>query len=103
MRFRASSLLGDILREKAGKNDSLEDAIAEYRRAIEVHPGGYSWAHNNLGLIWRSRDKIDDAIAEFRYATHFDRENSETTKENLQEALQAKAAGVTKAANMAKH
>jgi len=94
--------LGDVLREKAGENDSLEDAIAEYQRAIKIHPDGYSWAHNNLGLIWRDQGKIDDAISEFRYATRFDRENNETIKENLQQSLQAKEAGAKKATSVAK-
>jgi tetratricopeptide (TPR) repeat protein len=91
--------LGDVLREKAGENDDLEDAIAEYRRAIEIDQR-YGWAHNNLGLVWRDRGKIDDAIAEFRNARHFDPEN-ETMKENLRQALQAKEAGATKATSVA--
>ena len=93
--------LGDVLREKAGENDSLEGAIAEYRRAIKIHPEGYSWAHNNLGLIWRDQGKIDAAIAEFRFAADVDRENNETVKENLKQALQAKEAGATNATSLA--
>jgi tetratricopeptide (TPR) repeat protein len=101
--------LGDVhvLREQAGEIDSLEDAIAEYRSAIEIR-SGYRWAHNNLGLIWRDQGKINDAIAEFRYATgvtNMDVANEteiEMMKVNLQQALQAKEAGATKATSVAK-
>jgi Flp pilus assembly protein TadD len=80
--------VGDLFREQAGKNNHLENAIAEYRRALEIKD--YSWAHHNLGLIWRDQGKIDDAIAEFRNATGLDGEN-ETMKESLQQALEKEA------------
>lgn len=84
------SKIGDLFRERPGENDQLENAIAEYRRAIEIND--YSWAHHNLGLIWRSQGKIDDAIAEFRNAIRLDGKN-ETMMESLQQALEAKEAG----------
>jgi tetratricopeptide (TPR) repeat protein len=86
---RLHTYIGDLFRNQAGENDHQEKAIAEYRRAIDIKKG-YSWAHHNLGLVWRAQGKIDDAIAEFRNATRLDGTN-ETMKENLQEAEEAKA------------
>jgi tetratricopeptide (TPR) repeat protein len=83
--------IGDLFRKKAGENDHQEKAIAEYRRAIEIKKD-YSWAHHNLGLVWRDQGKIDDAIAEFRNAADLDGKN-ETIKESLQKALEAKDEG----------
>jgi tetratricopeptide (TPR) repeat protein len=81
--------IGDLFRNQPGENDHIENAIAEYQRAIEIND--YNWAHHNLGLIWRSQGKIDDAIAEFRNATRLGEKN-ETIKESLQEAQEAKNA-----------
>jgi len=83
--------IGDLFRKKAGENDHQEKAIAEYRRAIEIKKD-YSWAHHNLGLVWRDQGKNDDAIAEFRNAADLDGKN-ETIKESLQKALEAKDEG----------
>ncbi len=83
--------IGELFRKQASENDHLEKAIAEYRRAIEIKKD-YSWAHHNLGLVWREQGKIDDAIAEFRIAADLDG-NNETIKESLQNALQAKDEG----------
>jgi tetratricopeptide (TPR) repeat protein len=80
--------LGDFLRETGG-NGNIEAAILEYRRASEIDC--YSWAHNNLGLIWRSRGKINDAIVEFDRAATCD-PNDKTFEKNLQQALQAQEA-----------
>jgi tetratricopeptide (TPR) repeat protein len=88
--------LGDILRQKAGTDGSLDGAIAEYRHAIGIDPD-YSWAHNNLGLIWRDQGKIEDAIAEFRSATKAYTE-IEDMRENLARALQARATSVPREA-----
>jgi superkiller protein 3 len=80
--------IGDLFRKQAGENDHQEKAIAEYRRAIEMNKD-YSWAHHNLGLVWREQGKIDDAIAEFSNAADLDG-NNETIKESLQQAIEAK-------------
>ena len=82
--------IGELFRKQAGDNDHQEKAIAEYRRALEMKKD-YSWAHHNLGLVWRDQGKIDDAIAEFRNAADLDGKN-ETIKESLQEAQDAKNA-----------
>jgi tetratricopeptide (TPR) repeat protein len=82
--------IADLFREKPGENDHLKKAIAEYRRAIEIND--YSWAHHNLGLVWREQGKIDDAIAEFRNAADLEG-NNETFKESLRQAREAKDEG----------
>lgn len=86
--------LGDVLKEKAGASGNLDDAIAEYRHAIDIDPA-YSWAHNNLGLILRDQGKLDEAIAEFRSAAQADPKN-ETVKTNLDHALRVKEASASK-------
>lgn len=58
--------IGDALRDQAGENGNFDAAIAEYRRAIDINC--FSWAHNNLGVIWEKQDKIQDAIAEYEKA-----------------------------------
>jgi tetratricopeptide (TPR) repeat protein len=85
--------VGDTLKAKAGAGGTLDDAIAEYRRASEIDPA-YAWAYNNLGMIWREQGKIDDAIAEFRSATQLEPAN-ESMKENLEQALKMKNAGAS--------
>jgi Flp pilus assembly protein TadD len=92
--------VGDTLKEKAGTGGTLDDAIAEYRRALEIDPA-YAWAHNNLGVIWREQGKIDDAIAEFRSATQLEAAN-QTMKENLEQALKMKDADASKEAVVSK-
>ena len=82
------TFLGDFLRE-TGENSNLAAAILEYQHAIEINC--YSWAHNNLGLIWRSQGKINDAIAEFDKATTC-APGDETFRENLEQALRSQEA-----------
>ncbi|MEZ5291651.1 MAG: tetratricopeptide repeat protein [Vicinamibacterales bacterium] len=43
----------------------LEDAIARYRRAIEIAPG-YAPAYNNLGVALRASGRTDEALAVYR-------------------------------------
>jgi tetratricopeptide (TPR) repeat protein len=65
--------LGDVLRNKAGVTGNLDEAVLEYRRAIEL--SCYGWAHHNLGLIHWRQGKNDDAIVEFQKATACDPED----------------------------
>jgi tetratricopeptide (TPR) repeat protein len=81
--------VGDTLKLMAEPDGKLDDAIAEYRHAIETDPA-YSWAHNNLGLIWRDQGKIDDAIAEFRSAAQLEA-NNEAIRVNLEQTLKKQA------------
>lgn len=74
------TFLGDFLRDFR-EDGNFEPAIAEYQQAIEIHR--YSWAHNNLGLIWEKQGKIHDAIAEFEKAASFEPKES-AFEENLQ-------------------
>jgi tetratricopeptide (TPR) repeat protein len=82
------TFLGDFLRE-TGENGNIEAAILEYRHAIEINC--YSWAHNNLGSIWRSRGKINDAIAAFAKATTCEPKDK-IFEVNLEQALRAQEA-----------
>jgi Tfp pilus assembly protein PilF len=59
--------LGYALR-KQGK---LDEAIVEYRKAIELDPK-YAGAHNNLGVALMGQGKLDEAIAEYRKAIELD-------------------------------
>lgn len=92
--------LGDVLSKTPGEHN-LEAAILEYQRAIAIiNPHCYTWAHNNLGLIWRNRGKTSDAIAEFRKAAECDRKN-ETARENLEHALRTTGADEIRAPGLA--
>ena len=59
----AHNNLGNSLRAKG----QLDEAIAEFRQAIQIQPE-YAYAHNNLGLALRDKHQLDEAIAEFRKA-----------------------------------
>ncbi len=84
--------LGDVIRNKAGVTGNLDEAVLEYRRAIEL--SCYGWAHHNLGLIWRRQGKNDDAIAEFRKATICDPKD-EALGKILEQVLLAQEASAT--------
>ena len=45
----------------------LDEAIAEYQKALEIEPD-YAEAHNNLGNALVRRGRIDEAIAEYQKA-----------------------------------
>ena len=47
---------------------NLEEAIAAYRRAIELNPD-LSWSHHNLGESLAKLGQFDEAIAAFRRST----------------------------------
>src|SRR5262249_43354542 len=59
--------LGNALREQ-GK---LDEAIAGYRKAIELDPKS-SWAYSNLGAALRDQKKLDEAMAAYRKAIELD-------------------------------
>ena len=45
----------------------LDEAIAEYRKALQIQPD-YAEAHNNLGIALYDKRQLDEAIAEYRKA-----------------------------------
>ncbi len=49
------------------KQGRLDEAIAEFQRAVEVDPN-YTAAHFNLAYTYERRERIDDAIAQYRKA-----------------------------------
>jgi len=63
----AHNLAGNILLDQ-GKTD---EAIAEYRKAIELDPR-HAWPDNNLGFTLSGQQKTDEAIAEYRKAIELD-------------------------------
>ena len=50
-----------------GNQDKPDEAIAEYRRAIELDPT-FAAAHVSLGNVLGDQHKLDEAIAEYRRA-----------------------------------
>jgi tetratricopeptide (TPR) repeat protein len=49
----------------------LEDAVAEYQRALELRPG-YALAHNNLAIAFLRLGRAAEALENFRSAIRFD-------------------------------
>jgi tetratricopeptide (TPR) repeat protein len=60
--------------EQQGK---LDDAVACFRRAIELAPK-LALAHNNLGLALKQQGKLDDAVTCYRRAIQLDPGNAQT-------------------------
>lgn len=54
----------------------LEEAEAEFKRAIEKKPE-YSKGHNNLGVVYLQQNRLDEAIKEFKLAIKYDPNNAE--------------------------
>ena len=75
--------LGNALSEQ-GK---LDEAIACYRRAIELDPK-FALAHNNLGVALQDQGKLDEAIACYRKAIELDPKCA-PAHSNLGDALEA--------------
>jgi tetratricopeptide (TPR) repeat protein len=63
----------------------LDEAIAEYQRAISINPGSAS-AHNNLGIAFSQQGKRQQAAAEYRLALDRD-PKSGSARNNLGVAL----------------
>jgi Flp pilus assembly protein TadD len=63
----AHNLVGNIISDQ----HKDEEAITEYRKAIELDPH-YAAPHNNLGNALRDQGKTEEAIAEYRKAIELD-------------------------------
>ena len=61
--WRAHYILGDNLSEQG----RLDEAIAQYREALEIQPD-YAYAHNNLGNALRQKGQVPEALAQYRRA-----------------------------------
>jgi Tfp pilus assembly protein PilF len=80
----AHNKLGGALRAKG----RLDEAMAEYRRAIAVDPK-YTQAHLNLGNSLYAKNRLDEAMAEYRQAITLD-PKSALAHNNLGTVLHAK-------------
>jgi tetratricopeptide (TPR) repeat protein len=75
--------LGNALAKRGNKSQ----AIAEYRKALQINPG-YKVAHYNLGIALSDSGKTDEAVAEYRVALRLDPNYAEAHN-NLGVALMA--------------
>jgi len=53
------------------KKGRLDEAIAEYKRALAIDPN-YAKSHYNLGIIYVNKSMFDEAISEFKKALTID-------------------------------
>jgi tetratricopeptide (TPR) repeat protein len=87
----AHNLAGNILLDQ----HKTDEAIADYRKAIELDPH-YAWPHNNLGFALYGQLKTEEAIVEYRKAIELD-PNLALPHGNL--AILLRAQGKTKEAD----
>jgi tetratricopeptide (TPR) repeat protein len=73
------------------QQERLDDAIAQYRRALEIRPDNAE-GHNKLGVALALQGKLEEALAEFTLAVKFDPDNA-GFRANLEQALREKAKG----------
>jgi tetratricopeptide (TPR) repeat protein len=70
-RFDYRSMTAAYARAFGQARGQLDEAMAEYRRAIEFDPKGAP-AHHNLGLCLQARGQLDEAMAQYRGAIELD-------------------------------
>ena len=63
--------LGNSLRD----NGKLDDAVKNYKKAIELNPN-HSLAHNNLGVIFINLGKTNEAINNFQKTINISPKNT---------------------------
>lgn len=63
-----------------GKTDQ---ALLEYKLALELDPRGSIGAYNNVGEIYMNRGELEEAVQYFRLAAEFDPESSAVPLANL--------------------
>jgi tetratricopeptide (TPR) repeat protein len=66
----------------------IDEAIAQYRAAIEFSGGDYAEAHYNLGIALLARDQFREAEAEFRLAISQEKKHWPEAHFNLANALE---------------
>ena len=59
-----------------GVRGKLEEAVADYDRAVEINPR-YSEAYNNRGAVRFTEGKLEEAIADFDRAIESNPRNAE--------------------------
>jgi tetratricopeptide (TPR) repeat protein len=84
--------MGDARKLKAGPDGNLDEAIGEYRLAVDTDKS-YVWTHVSLAAALRMQGKLDEAITEFRAAlplSYTDEEARMAAQEGLDEAIDAR-------------
>ena len=61
--YLARNGLGTVAAERG----QIDEAVAQYRRAVKLEPN-YELAHYNLGLVLAGREQVEEAIAQFQKA-----------------------------------
>ncbi|HUQ36703.1 MAG TPA: tetratricopeptide repeat protein [Aestuariivirga sp.] len=62
--FPRAAILYNILGAAHLGMRNLDEAIASFKKAVQVRPD-FAEAHNNLGIALKDQDRLDDAIASF--------------------------------------
>ena len=65
--FSNSSVLFNILGAFYSEQNKLEEAIANYKKAIKIK-STYAQVHNNLGIALHKLNKLDEAIKSYKVA-----------------------------------
>ena len=77
--------IADVLKSKAGPDGNLDEAIVEYKRAVETD-SSYAWTHVRLAEVLRDQGRLDQAIAEFQAALQ-SRQIDDAARKKAQEGL----------------
>jgi tetratricopeptide (TPR) repeat protein len=67
-----------------GQRRQLDDAVAQYRKAVELNPNLFE-AHNNLGVALGQKGQLDEAITQFQEVLRLKPDYS-PAKDNLDKA-----------------
>ena len=64
----------------------LDEAMAEFRRAIELDPKSWPWPTTQLGECLQARAELDEAMAEYRRAIELDPKGAPTPARHVLQA-----------------
>jgi len=78
-------------RHRAGGQEAWDEAIGEYKKAIELNPK-YAEPHNNLATCWMPKKQWDEAIGRIQKAIELNPKYA-TAHNNLGSALAARTVG----------